>query len=99
MASRPSKPGAPAHHATAPEGNGSGGKLDAVLERVAALRRDVQALRDEVRAMGQRRTVRRERASRDPGDSVPPGVAVQEQAPLSAGERKARRNLERLSRD
>ena len=49
--------------------------------------------------MGQRRALRRERSNRDPGDAVPPGVAVQDPAPLSTGERKARRSLERLSRD
>jgi hypothetical protein len=45
------------------------------------------------------RGARRKRPSRDPGHAVPPGVAVQEPAPLSTDERNARRNLERLSRD
>ncbi len=98
MATRSRRPGAPAQHATAPESYGSGDKLDVLLEHVAALRRDVDALREDIRDLGRRRAPRRERSSRDPGDSVPPGVAVQEPAPLSSGERKARRNLERLSR-
>ena len=70
-----------------------------MLEQLKALRHDVGALRDEVRAMGRRRAPRRERPNRDPGDAVPPGVAVQDPTPLSTNERKARRNLERLSRD
>lgn len=99
MTTRPRKPRAPAERATAAQGQGPGDKLDAVLEQVTALRQDVNALRDEIRAMGQRRAPRREPPSRDPGDAVPPGVAVQEPAPLSATERKARRSLEKLSRD
>lgn len=35
----------------------------------------------------------------DPGDAVPPGVAVEQPAPLSEADRKAREKLERLTRD
>ena len=98
MASQPDEPSAPGQHATA-QGHNSGDKLDAVLEQLRALRHDLDALRDEVRAMGRRCAPKRERSNRDPGDAVPPGVAVQDPAPLSPDDRKARRNLERLPPD
>ena len=99
MVSTPDKPSGPAkQQATAPD-RSSGDILDTVVEQLRALREDVIALRDEVRAMGQRRPSRRERPRRDPGDAVPPGVAVQDPEPLSTNERNARRNLERLSRE
>ena len=71
-----------------------------MLDQINALREEVRELREEFRALDQRRAPRRgERASRDPGDAVPPGVAVQDPAPLSAKERRVRRNLERLDPD
>ena len=35
---------------------------------------------------------------RDPGDAVPPGVAVQEPVPMTPEDKKVRRALERLPR-
>lgn len=70
----------------------------AVLDELRALRQDINAFRDEVRALAERRAEPRERPGVDPGDAVPPGVAVQEAAPLTETDRKAKRSLTRLSR-
>lgn len=91
MATRPSKASAP----TADESTSVA--LAPILTEIRALRADVAALRDELLAQGRRRTAR-PKPGHDPGDAVPPGVAVQEPAPLTAEDREARRSLERLSR-
>lgn len=91
MATRPRKPSPPAERT--PDN-----ALGAVLDELREIRRELGELRDEVRAIGQRRVRRRGPPGVDPGDAVPPGVAVQDPAPLSPNDRKARRNLERLSR-
>ena len=70
----------------------------AVLDELRALRQDVNTFRGEVRALAERRAEQRERPGVDPGDAVPPGVAVQEPAPLTEADRKAKRSLSRLSR-
>ena len=39
---------------------------------------------------------RKAKGGRDPGDAVPPGVAVERPAPLTEQDQKAREKLERL---
>lgn len=92
MPTRPRPPSAPAKRAPAtPSPSRDDG---AVLAQLAALRQEMSALREEVRAMTRRPQSRR--PSLDPGDAVPPGVAVQEPEPLRAEDKKALRSLERL---
>jgi hypothetical protein len=93
MATRPRKP----TPEPAPE-TGLGDPILAVLDELRALRQDVNAFRDEVRALAERRAEQHEQPGVDPGDAVPPGVAVQEPAPLTEADRKAKRSLSRLSR-
>jgi hypothetical protein len=96
MATRSTKPSAPVKRAT---DRGSGDAFGTVLDALEALRDEIASLRDEVRVLTQRRTNRRARTTHDPGDAVPPGVAVQDPAPLTSRDRKVKRGLERLPRD
>jgi len=95
MAAKPDKSSALAKRAATPA---SGDPSAVVLDALAALRDEIAALRDEVRALGQRRSNKRVRDTHDPGDAVPPGVAVQDPAPLTSADREAKRSLERLPR-
>ena len=95
MAIRSSKPSTPAER---PAEQDDGETFGVMLAALEALRDEIAALRDEVRALSQRRSNRRARDRHDPGDGVPPGVAVQEPAPLTTGDRRAKRSLERLGR-
>lgn len=95
MATQSTKPSAPAKRMPAQD---SGDPFGVVLDALEALRDEIAALRNEVSALTRRRSNRRARDTHDPGDAVPPGVAVQDPAPLTSADRKAKRSLERLPR-
>lgn len=99
MATRPRKTTAklPATTEPAPDA-GSSDPIFAVLDELRALRQEVSAFRHEVRALAEERQSARERRGVDPGDAVPEGVAVEEPAPLTEADRKAKRSLNRLPR-
>lgn len=71
-------------------------QLDALMREMGELRGAITALTDQIAATGRRRAPAAGR--RDPGDSVPPGVAVQSPTPLSEDDRKTLGRLKRLSR-
>ena len=70
--------------------------LHAILGELQELNRTVReiAARSSARAEGDMDPGR----PIDPGDSVPPGVAVQDPTPLTASDKKVRHALERLPR-
>jgi hypothetical protein len=70
--------------------------LRAILSELQELNRTVReiAARASARAEGDMDPGR----PIDPGDSVPPGVAVQDPAPLTASDKKVRNALERMPR-
>lgn len=100
MTTRAKKPSAPDESA---RDRDEDDQLGVVLAALEAIRGEIASLRDEVRALAQRpsaqrRNDRRTRKEHDPGDAVPEGVAVETPAPLTPQDRKAKRGLERLSR-
>lgn len=98
MASRPK---APSRTAGPPEPTALGAaspQLDAILSELQALNRRVDQLIGAVtdRALGGDGAEYPPGRDRDPGDAVPPGVAVQSPVPLAPGDKSVLRELERL---
>ncbi len=100
MASRPK---APSRTAGPPEPTALGAaslQLDAILAELQALNRRIDQLIGAVRdrAPGEGGSEYSPGRDRDPGDAVPPGVAVQSPVPLAPGDKAVLRELERLPR-
>lgn len=94
MASRPRTPSPPADATAPPPFDAVLSRLDAIHSELQALNRGIDRLISAVRgrAPGQYSAGR----DRDPGDAVPPGVAVQSPVPLEPGDEAALHELEKL---
>ena len=95
MASRPKTPDTPA---ALPSFDTMGSQLEAIRSELQSLNRLMERLIDAIteRGAGEGAAEYAAGRDRDPGDAVPPGVAVQGSVPLEPGDEAALHRLEGL---
>lgn len=96
MASRPRTPSTPAKADAPPSLDAVASQLDGIRSELQALNRRIDQLIGAVVARAPGGSDYAAGRDRDPGDAVPPGVAVQSPVPLEPGDEAALHELEKL---